>query len=477
MHQDEPSNPREQPSGASLEEGEPAETIADEPAFLPLPGARRLRPQTAILPGGSRRPGLAALLAALATALLLWHLFPVGEIAQHLWRLASSTQGTASVNSASYYLSVDLPWTRVAVDGQPLNQRSVLTFAAPLQLLRGSHLISWQAAPFQEQSCTLSVPPSPEDSCLTSTALLPGRQRIQVLWLRDRLSDLLPGEQQALLAALGTAWQSAAWSTSLEPGERYIDLDQPGYIGVVRSGQRLRATLRLQLMIDLSGRRASYLACQTGTPYGESGDCPLREENCLQLCTIPAWQWQPASLPSLRLAGNGWHVVALTTLSWEIVRYDGLPIAQHQPPGLYSLAPEAIPLAFNVIWTGSRWQAQPFTGPSLSSALFIDGQQVTLDPACVDAQHALADFDWRAVGAVGRVHFASSSNPAEGCLMTFKVGGETAAFLERCGLVLAVNTPARRLQPRWPVADAVEQALAARLSHLPGWDWWSRSPR
>ncbi|GER84574.1 hypothetical protein KTAU_32100 [Thermogemmatispora aurantia] len=469
---DKPSN---QSGPSPLEPATAQETEKEEIAFVPLPGSGQTWPRAAALRSGRRLSGLAALLALFLTALLLCYLFPVGEIAQQLARFFTTEQ-PASINSASYYLSVDVPWTQITVDGQPLQQKPILAFTSPLQLLRGTHLISWQADPFREQSCTISVPPSLGDSCPTSTTQYPGGRQIQVLWLRDRLSDLSPAQQQALLAALRAAWQPAAWSTTIEPGERYIDLSQSGYIGVARPGQSLQATLQLQLMLDLSGRRASYLACQTGTPDGESGDCPIREENCLQLCALPPWQWQPSSSAGAPSSLNGWHLVALTTLSWDIVRRDGPPIALHQPLGLYSFAPEAIPLAFNITWTGSRWQAQLLTGPALSSALFIDGQQVTLDPACVDAQHGFAEFDQQAVGEVKQVHFFSSSNPAEGCLMTFKVGGQTAAFLERCGLLLAVNPPAHRLQPYWPVANVVEQALAAHLSHLAGWSWWLPLP-
>nr|BBH94181.1 hypothetical protein KTA_23800 [Thermogemmatispora argillosa] len=466
----EPSQQSEQPSV------EPVEfTDTEEISFESLAAPHEERSHYVTLPGGRRLLRAAVWFGGLLTALLLWQLFPVGEVAQQLLKLSTAEQSTGA-NSAAYYLSVDLPWTRVAVDGQPLSQRSVLAFTAPLQLLRGSHLISWQAPPFREQSCTISVPPSLQDTCLTSTALLHGRQSIQVLWLRDRLSDLPPSAQQALLATLRAAWQPAAWSTTLEPGERYIDLNQLGYVGVVRPGQPLRATLRLELMLDLSGRHTSYLACQSGTPDGETGDCPIREENCLQLCTLPAWQWQPSSAGALAPL-NGWHVVALATFAWDIIRQDGQPIALRQPLGLYSFAPETIPLAFNVIWTGSHWQAQLLTGPALSSTLFLDGQQVTLDPACVDAQHSFPSFDQTLVGSVQQVHFFSSANPAEGCLMTFKVKGETAAFLERCGLLLALNPVAQRLQPYWPVANATEQALAARLSHLPGWDWWPWLPQ
>ncbi|WP_322480796.1 hypothetical protein [Thermogemmatispora sp.] len=467
------SEPFQQREQSSVGPGESTET--EEIAFEPLVTPHAARSHLVAWANGRRLLRVAVWCGVLLSALLLWQLFPVGEVAQQLLRLSTAEQSTGA-NSAAYYLSVDLPWTRITVDGQPLSQRSVLAFASPLQLLRGSHLISWQAAPFREQSCTISVPPSPQDTCLTSSALLHNREQIQVLWLRDRLSDLPFSAQQALLAALRAAWQPVAWSTTLEPGERYIDLNQTGYVGVVRPGQSLRAILRAELVLDLSGRHTSYLACQTGTPDGETGDCPIREENCLQLCTLPAWQWQPSPV-SADASPNDWHVVALATVSWDIVRQDGQPLALGQPLGLYSFAPEALPLAFTVRWTGSQWQARLLTGPALSSTLWLDGKQVTLDPACVDAQHSFPSFDQTLVGSVQRVHFFSSVNPAEGCLMTFKVKGETAAFLERGGLLLAVNAVAQRLQPYWPVANAPEQALAARLSRLPGWDWWLWQPQ
>ncbi|RAQ96638.1 hypothetical protein [Thermogemmatispora tikiterensis] len=185
---DKPSN---QSGQSPLEPVTAQETEKEEIAFVLLPGSGQtwLWPRAAALRSGSRLSGLAALLALFLTALLLCYLFPVGEIAQQLVRFFIPEQ-PASINSASYYLSVDVPWTQITVDGQPLQQKSILAFISPLQLLRGTHLISWQAAPFREQSCTISVPPSAGDSCPTSTTQYQGGRQIQVLWLRDRLSDL-----------------------------------------------------------------------------------------------------------------------------------------------------------------------------------------------------------------------------------------------------------------------------------------------
>src|SRR5579871_1872546 len=65
------------------------------------------------------------------------------------------------------------PGETLELDGRALTTLPLPGDAHPLRLGRGVHQIAWEAAPFQPQSCLLTVPLSPGDTCPTTAALEP----------------------------------------------------------------------------------------------------------------------------------------------------------------------------------------------------------------------------------------------------------------------------------------------------------------
>ncbi|HEV2461763.1 MAG TPA: hypothetical protein VGS80_25685, partial [Ktedonobacterales bacterium] len=111
-----------------------------------------------------------------------------------------------------FYLDLEVPWTVVTLDGHRLALPQIGR-DLPLRLARGSHRLVWRPAPFQPQSCVLTVPTQPLDTCpidLNIAGLpvqppqpnppgLPGIQPfVRIMQLRESLTTLPPDQAQAL---------------------------------------------------------------------------------------------------------------------------------------------------------------------------------------------------------------------------------------------------------------------------------------
>lgn len=58
-----------------------------------------------------------------------------------------------------FYVQADPPWGHLLLDGQTATHLPAVGVDAPLRLSHGKHTLIWRAEPFQEQQCTLSIPP------------------------------------------------------------------------------------------------------------------------------------------------------------------------------------------------------------------------------------------------------------------------------------------------------------------------------
>jgi hypothetical protein len=122
--------------------------------------------------------------------------------------------------------------------------------------------------------------------------------------------------------------------------------------------------------------------------------------------------------------------------------------------------------AGSVIWDGASWQVSPLF-------FHVAGLPVADDAVCDPARFLLSqNATWSFVmtnppgGA--QPQFASGATPTDGCLAVWNNGGDTAVFLERCGVLLAVNDVAAGSQSELPRADAGEQRLARQIAAQAG---------
>lgn len=369
----------------------------------------------------------------------------------------------------SFYMQTDIPWTRVSIDGQQIKLPRT-SIDAPVTLKPGSHLITWRAAPFQPQSCHLSIPYTPGDTCdfAQDEVSQPGSDvTVLVVLLHESLATLPPLQQAGLLKALRANLSSIQASDTVQPGEMYLK-DSVNMIAT----RPLQATLRISL--DTSSDSVCALDATSMEPY----NCKLAGQNCWQLCALNR-QMQPAQQDN---AGKRWLAFVPIHLSWNYTALDGQTIASNQPideSGVnYAPATDEL-LLFSIAWQAGHWQVRSLLGPKEGAPAILDSGQLNWlpgvnipiadDPACVAAQNVFAELPNY------QVQFLSGSNPAAGCLVA--VPGDpnhsssgsasstwqAALFLERFGVTLAANAAAHALQPHWPLANAYERARAQQL--------------
>ncbi len=379
-----------------------------------------------------------------------------------------------------FFLRPDVPWMQIFIDGQPVKPPGA-DRASSLTLKPGHHLISWRAAPFLPQSCRISIPYAVSDSCTFAREEItpPGSAvGLQIILLHESLSTLPAAQQIALRNAIQASFDSLPTSQRVQPGERYFADNR-----TLVATQPLQARLRFSLDTD------SDANCALDTEAMFPQACTLAEQDCSRLCTIP---WNVQGIP--QEAEMGWLAFAQTHLSWNYATLQGQPITGDQPidnsPANYTSLTDQLTL-LNITWQQDGWHIRPLLGPDLPSPTIVDsgdlGQpaganiQLADDPACVAAQDVFAQISAYSSSLLNaspqQIHYVSGTNPAAGCVVTLPLTIDnatsttlqTAIFLERFGVMLAVNDAAHRLQPDLPLADREEKTLAGQLTTIVDW--------
>ncbi|HEV2459880.1 MAG TPA: hypothetical protein VGS80_16100, partial [Ktedonobacterales bacterium] len=286
------------------------------------------------------------------------------------------------------YLDAEVPWTAVTLDGRRLALPQIGR-DPPLRLTRGSHNLVWRAAPFQPQTCVLTVPPQPADTCPvdlniagqpieppqpTSSAPSSIGPFARILQLRESLTTLPPSQAQALAAALRQA--VAAFDATVQPGERYFG-PPPGV-----AAPPLRATLTFTLIVtgDPHAGMGPVSCWLDGAP---SSECVLAGHDCVTLCSIP-WQSRSGVPP----AASTWLALAPALPTWSYSTFDGRPLAHGQPLDAGASGEANLLTLFAISWDGAEWHVKPLLGPG---ALWVgdDFGNPIIPPACVPVQDAL----------------------------------------------------------------------------------------
>lgn len=364
------------------------------------------------------------------------------------------------------YIELDVPRATVALDNAALRLPRI-GVDPPLVLGRGRHRLDWTAPGFLPQMCILSVPHAASDNCLFAPESLPSQGStvaVRVVWLQESWATLATDQQGVLLQAMQTALDARSASSLVQRGEPYGTA-----AGLATATQALTATLSYQADIEAVAE-AEGGGCNLSLTASAEQPCEINGQSCLSsLCSVP-WNAQQ----SLRAArpGLGWLVFAPVFSSWSYTTESGRVIASDDPVNATGEPVRDHLVLLDVTWMSPGWKVTPLfpRGPTVP-VVVNDGVQVAYDPACIGATVSFAGE----LPGYTQVRYISGANPAAGCLIAATpttiaapVPSGPAYFLQRCGVLVAVNSVAHRLLPSLPVADAYEQGLVERLKPLVG---------
>jgi len=349
-----------------------------------------------------------------------------------------------------YYLDVNVPNERVTIDGHLLLHVPRPGVDPPLALSPGSHVITWSAYPFRQQSCTISAPYSFGDNCDYAPyelSVLHNDQAALLLLLGESLLELSGSLQQSLVTTVQGTIDHIRDSIPIRPGELYL----AGSYTTAR--QPLIATLHFNFDMQ---------------PI-MTNDLVIDGKRCQQLCVVP-WRFPDSTPVPLPRASGTWLSAALVQPTWDYATQDGHVIARNQPIDQGEAGVGAHPILLRITRMNSGWQVTPLIGALQAPPLNIysglansvrapaDAVSLTDNPSCVAAQDLFQ-------GDSSAVRYISGPHIADGCLVAEPVltHAPIAYFLEHFGVLLAVNSAAHTDFPWLPLADTYEHGLALQL--------------
>lgn len=365
-----------------------------------------------------------------------------------------------------FYFIASVPDIQLSIDGRAVSHLPRIGTDPPLVLARGSHRLSWKAAPFLPQSCTLSVPFGLNDTCGTPVPVPISTSRVSVtasiVLLRESLATLPASQQSAVSAAIQHALPNS--TSDIQPGDHYA-------LAQVAT-QPLRGTLVFQRdTTNASGTDDACAPSSQSTSASSYVVCNSNSSHCA-VCTIPAPVLASAGVA---VAPSSWYVLTFASLAYTISTLSGQTLTANGPISQGGLAVADFATLIALTWDGTAWRAQPFLGPSydallqrlnasaaFSSALSYPSPYFA-DIGCA----AMPDFFVSNTSGDSPYTFIEAPNPADGCLAAQSVpstsGPRKAYYLYRFGGLVAVNDVAQRQHTMWPVASAHERQIAAAI--------------
>ncbi len=369
-----------------------------------------------------------------------------------------------------FYVQADPPWGRLYIDGRGLTRLPIPNVDPPLRLSPGHHTLTWQADPFYDQQCNLSVPPRiAVDTCLaSSTIAIQGGELTTLVTFTESLNTMTPGIGNALKATVQAALDARLSTATVQPGEAYVlapgnPACRPGPgepACYALAAQPLRATLRLRLDTNPSSNDFCNNDPET--------NCTHFYVSCYFFC---ATQDQSAN------AGSGWDVFAPVLSLWTFATQQGKILEQDVPDNSLwdfstgKISDESL-LRMNITWDASRaqWhvtlsdpgsQQLGLLGPSCAAA---SNNMQSLPPP-TDAKGEPLDIQWQ---------FVAGAIPADGCLSIGSASPQQyydvtpadvplSYFLFRFGVLLAANDTAHSFWPYLPVVSGDSRTIAQQL--------------
>ena len=396
-----------------------------------------------------------------------------GEVRGLLARTFSKPTPAIGSNDLPVYVRGNPSWGQFTLDGRALAHPPIIGKEKPLILSPGSHTITWHAAPFKSQHCTFTIIDAltVRGPCFFNKNILASyeaQRNGMVISFLASSNDLPADQHAALLQQIQQAMAGYGGSEVMHPGEFYAVSEQaieanPSLCSVItrlafcfaRADQELRATLRVQMDTSSASNDPCVLAEQ----------CSLGHQDCRAICDDP-------SVFYIDQEREGWSVAVVIRLSWSYTTLAGQTIARDQPDSAIRGNQAYRLLPVHITRDSQGWHVFPF--PRNIDSGYDDplcsqsGQDITQLTGTPDNQDMYVEQVYDAPDHV-----------TVGCLAVLKSqprvitdprtplpatdGQPIAYFLERFGVVLAVNDVAHRLWPYLPVADAYEKSQAQQL--------------
>jgi hypothetical protein len=415
-------------------------TVGDDELEADPPFARRMTPRRRALAAGS---ALAAIVLALAVVfagqagggLALPALFPT-----------PAPTATLPPGADTVILTDSVPWGALTVDDRHVTPAAVNNVSgdfSQVTLGRGTHTLTYSAAPFPTLQCRVSVPVNSRDTCpqaapiaLKFAIALDSR----VLDLQAIPSRLPPEQYAALVQAIQTAHLDRSPPGVLAKGDHYAAADGTT---IVTATQELQATLLLSL--DTSSAQGNTIK---GIPCGP-------------LCALPFGNGGPS--------GPSWNLLAVVTMAWQFNDAAG-NIVQTSPitSGTPGAADSPVTLGIGVVWDG-HWSV---TGSGGTDPCQFGEERLSTLVADSASANQLPNTGY-SFSAQGQ------QNTAQGCLVSVDgtlppspgtpyVPHALASVLYRYGAMIAADNAAHRLWPQLPLPSPNERRIIATLAAQQG---------
>jgi hypothetical protein len=428
------------------------------------------------LPPERRKPKTLLIVGTIVLILLIigGGFFAVRSFGGNVTGAAPKPTATLFPGEDLFYITINPNIGTVSVDGHAISPLPKLG-NTPIQLSEGTHSIVWNAPPFKEQQCFASVPPiqnAGTNACLTTDVATVSKGKnsgLQAAIIEfEATSNMLSTSQKnALITAAQATISSFDSTTTVEPGEQYVNVQAPNHIATAT--QPLKATLKFQL--DTNPNTSS--PCLAGL-LGIGQSCTIDGINCVSICSLPSSMNAPSANNIPPPAPTTWDIYMVLRATWDYTTLSGQTVATDQPDIQDTTAPEYL-FQLYTTWTGSKWQVSTTPSRNDNYGFFSIGLPCVPAASYISEQYSLTNstINGQSQELSFQDYFAGS-NAAVGCLvgateMPGNANTPVAAnapegyYLYRFGVLSAVNSLARSFSPDLPTADAYEQSLAQQL--------------
>jgi len=372
----------------------------------------------------------------------------------------------AATKDNFFYLQIAPTWGKWYLDGQQIKNAPVFSDERPLRIAAGKHIITWRAAPFPDQTCTLMVPSDPaRQTCHTRRQggnEYAGASSVINLPAPPSIIQLPQAQRLELIQAARDYLASFQSSETVQPGEMY----RYNMNGAPRiATQAMQARLRFQLDTDISAP-----ALCTGPQLGPACTNAATGTDCRLFCTLA---WSERDTPDRLFS---WDVGVITRPEWEYIspgQNADIQAGQKENQGDQQFT------TLHITWMQNKWHVtshpqgdSPFDDPNCIAAVgkipnilpIGQGTTSTADgPTTGDERQQLVR------------NFASGTNRAMGCLATAKIDKTAstinpdqqptiAYFLWRFNVLLAVNDEAHQLWKELPTSGQQGRNIVQQIT-------------
>lgn len=307
-----------------------------------------------------------------------------------------------------------VPWGDLHIDGHAPMLTTIASIGQGFTLARGVHHLVYQARYFPTLECVISVPQSFSDTCpLANSAGTAGDTFQRILDLQAPPAKMRYDQYKLLMAGVETFLSGYSATTTIQPGERYIN--QLGQVKTARTAMAF--TMGLNLVQQ-------------------------------QKQSAPNCQWLCPTMVHGAVNTNAWFLDAQVTPTWTVTDATGRGFSSPLTP---YVAMDVVTVA--VLLNGTAWQVSSQDQSALDSIT----SGVAMEAVGSNFGNIQDGGGWGA---------GSGANAADGAVVITQnsASDQRAILLWRFGILYAANAEAARMFPSLPLASKQEQALAQTMA-------------